>query len=254
MGKNLIWPLDNLKNYSFIRTFKAKNYAIKAAWQVIDLVSNLLYDNIKQRNISPEVEISPTAIIKGNVIIEPGVRIMGYTKIIGPSFIGKDVIIGDNTLVRASYISDNCVIGYLVDVARGYIGNSCWLARVHFADSFLDDEVNIGGGTVLASLRLDNKYVPSQIGKRKVLINRIKLGAIIGKKTQIGANVTVLPGVKIGRNCIIGAGVVVSEDIEDNIYCKVKQELVFRKNTVVYRGDTRDNLRKKLIQESKTKT
>lgn len=76
--------------------------------------------------------------------------------------------------------------------------------------------------------------------------NKIKLGSIIGKKTQIGANVTVLPGIKIGKNCIIGAGVVAHDDIDDNLYCKVKHELVFRKNEVIYNGNIRHALRKKL--------
>lgn len=38
----------------------------------------------------------------------------------------------------------------------------------------------------------------------------------IDDNTFIGANVTVLPGVYIGKNCIIGAGAVVTRSIPDN--------------------------------------
>ncbi|AJB46122.1 hypothetical protein CR44_07895 [Campylobacter fetus subsp. testudinum] len=38
---------------------------------------------------------------------------------------------------------------------------------------------------------------------------------IIGDDTWIGANTTILPGVKIGKFCIIGAGSIVTKDIED---------------------------------------
>ena len=38
----------------------------------------------------------------------------------------------------------------------------------------------------------------------------------VGNNVWIGGNVTVLPGVKIGDNCVIGAGSVVVKDIPDN--------------------------------------
>ncbi len=38
----------------------------------------------------------------------------------------------------------------------------------------------------------------------------------IGNNVWIGGNVVVLPGVKIGDNCVIGAGSVVTKDIPDN--------------------------------------
>lgn len=41
-------------------------------------------------------------------------------------------------------------------------------------------------------------------------------GASIGSYTSIGANATILPKVKIGKNCIVGAGAVVIKDIPDN--------------------------------------
>lgn len=38
----------------------------------------------------------------------------------------------------------------------------------------------------------------------------------IGSNSYIGANVTILPGVTIGENCIVGAGSVVTKSIPDN--------------------------------------
>ncbi|OCS29366.1 hypothetical protein CFVLMG6570_09655 [Campylobacter fetus subsp. venerealis LMG 6570 = CCUG 33900] len=37
----------------------------------------------------------------------------------------------------------------------------------------------------------------------------------IGDDTWIGANTTILPGVKIGKFCIIGAGSIVTKDVDD---------------------------------------
>ncbi len=50
------------------------------------------------------------------------------------------------------------------------------------------------------------------------LLDYTKIGKIvIGDNTFIGANVTVLPGINIGNNVIIGAGSVVTKDVPDNI-------------------------------------
>lgn len=44
----------------------------------------------------------------------------------------------------------------------------------------------------------------------------IKYGKIfIGERTFIGCNVTIMPGVKIGKRCVIAAGSVVTKDVAD---------------------------------------
>lgn len=52
----------------------------------------------------------------------------------------------------------------------------------------------------------------------------------VGDNVWIGGNVVVLPGVKIGDNCVIGAGSVVTKDVPDNSVavgnpCKVIRKL-----------------------------
>ena len=45
----------------------------------------------------------------------------------------------------------------------------------------------------------------------------IKFGVIhIGKNSYVGAETILLPGIKIGRNCLIGAGSLVNSDIPDD--------------------------------------
>jgi maltose O-acetyltransferase len=51
---------------------------------------------------------------------------------------------------------------------------------------------------------------------------RISAPIVVGDGTWIGANVTILPGVRIGRACVIGAGAVVISDCAPNtIYAGV---------------------------------
>ncbi len=55
-------------------------------------------------------------------------------------------------------------------------------------------------------------------------------GITIGNDVWVGGNVSILPGVTIGNNCVIGAGSVVNRDIPDNSLavgnpCRVKKQL-----------------------------
>lgn len=38
----------------------------------------------------------------------------------------------------------------------------------------------------------------------------------VGDNTWFGANVTVLPGITVGKNCVVGAGTLVTRDVPDN--------------------------------------
>lgn len=53
----------------------------------------------------------------------------------------------------------------------------------------------------------------------------------ISSGVWIGANVTILPGVKIGKNSVIGAGSVVTKDIPDNVVARGSPCKVYRKIT-----------------------
>lgn len=77
---------------------------------------------------------------------------------------------------------------------------------------FLDDYVRLSGGVSfithdggLHSIRDMDKY-------RDV----VAFGAIhVGEKSFIGYKTIIMPGVKIGKRCIIGAGSIVTKDIPD---------------------------------------
>ena len=64
----------------------------------------------------------------------------------------------------------------------------------------------------------------------------------IGDNVWLGGNVAVLPGVRIGHNCVIGAGSVVTRDIPDNSVavgnpCRVVKHITPSEPSVVLAGD-----------------
>ena len=67
----------------------------------------------------------------------------------------------------------------------------------------------------------------------------------IGENTWIGTGVIVLPGVTIGKNCVIGAGSVVTRDIPDNSLalgnpCRVVREIGEYDNEYYFHGEKID--------------
>lgn len=109
--------------------------------------------------------------------------------IIEPNFFcdyGYNIEIGNNF-----YMNHNCVI---LDCAKVVFGNNVFIAP------------NCGFYTA---------GHPIEVEKRNLGLEYAK-PITVGDNVWIGGNVIVLPGVKIGSNCTIGAGSVVTKDIPDN--------------------------------------
>ena len=69
----------------------------------------------------------------------------------------------------------------------------------------IDDGAQIGHNVVIATL--NHNFIPE---KRR---NMFAKPVHIGKNVWIGSNSTVLPGITIGENAVVGAGSVVTKDV-----------------------------------------
>ena len=87
----------------------------------------------------------------------------------------------------------------------------------YIGDTIICENVNLGAGTKVANLRLDNKSVKVKIKDKTIDSNRRKLGTIIGPNVKTGINVSIMCGKVIGENSNIGAQTLVMEDIAPNI-------------------------------------
>jgi UDP-N-acetylglucosamine diphosphorylase / glucose-1-phosphate thymidylyltransferase / UDP-N-acetylgalactosamine diphosphorylase / glucosamine-1-phosphate N-acetyltransferase / galactosamine-1-phosphate N-acetyltransferase len=205
---------------------------LKYPWQILDIMEHLL-SKIEQQ-ISPEAKVSEKAIISGPVVIEDGVRVFEGAVIKGPCYIGKNVIVGNNTMVRESDLEEGCVTGFNSDITRSYIGANSWFHTNYIGDSVIEGDFGMGSGAVLANLRLDDHTIrvgdPSK-GSGQVDSERHKLGLLAGKGSRVGVNASTMPGARIGSNSLIGPGVVLREDVEDNKKVLVKQELEVTEHT-----------------------
>ena len=105
-------------------------------------------------------------------------------------------------------IGDNVSIGTLAVVEHHVkIGNGVRIHTQALIPEFtiLEDECWIGPNVVIT-----NAKYPKSLNAKKEL-----KGAYIKKSAIIGANSTLLPGVIIGEYAIVGAGSVVTKDVQD---------------------------------------
>lgn len=145
----------------------------------------------------------------GRLNIQSGSRIGHIASIYTGTNIGKNVFIGDHASIRENVsVGDKSVVGRAAIVElNSSIGDSCTIQTLAYVtgDTTLEDNVFIGPCVSMSN----DKYM----GAKNFTLN----GPYIKTGAKIGNNASLLPGITVGRDSIIGAGAAVTKDIEDNI-------------------------------------
>lgn len=201
--------------------------SLKYPWHVLQVMKYFLKNISGKRG--DNVFVSPKAHVDENVVLENGVKVFDGASIKGPCYIGKNVVVGNNALVRESIVQDHCVIGYSTEIARSYVGENSWFHTNYVGDSILEGDFGMGSGAVLANLRLDGQTV--RVGEEKIDSNLEKLGLIAGKGVRVGVNASTMPGVRVGKNSLIGPSVILYKDVEEGKKVLLKQEHSIEENS-----------------------
>ena len=189
----------------------------KYPWDLFSINEYLMNKYIKKQVIEEDVSISKKAYIEGNVWISKGAKILEGACIKGPCYIGKNTLIGNNVLIRNySSIGDNCIVGFASEIKNSLIGDNCYFHTNYIGDSIISDNCYFGSGAVTANLRFDEKIIKVKIEDRKIDSGRNKLGVIMGENCRVGVNASIMPGIKIGPNSIVGPSVCLYEDLAQN--------------------------------------
>ncbi len=215
--------------------------AVKYPWHLLDLLESII-PPVKEPLIPKSCTIHKTAVIEGAVVLGEGVRVMAHATIVGPCFIGKDSVIGNNALVRGSSVGERCIIGYNTEIARSVLADDVWTHSSYVGDSVLASNVSLAAGTVTGNLRLDEELIASVVQGKKIPTQRQKFGAILGQYCRTGIHTCLLPGVKVGPGSFMSSGSIVSMDIPDGSFLK---DGVIRENRFVSETD-RASFRRKL--------
>jgi len=174
-----------------------------------------IYPNVK---LGKNVKIGEFCIIglppceenkgKTDTVIGDNACIRSHTVIYAGNDIGENFQTGHHVMVREdNSIGDDVSIGtgscveYHIEIENN--------VRIHSGAfipeySILEEGCWLGPGAVLT-----NAKYPCSVSAKKNL-----KGPRICKGAKLGANVTVLPGLTVGDNCLIGAGSVVVKDVQ----------------------------------------
>lgn len=122
---------------------------------------------------------------------------------------GQDVVIHnpDQVNIYGCSIGDRSFVGPFVELTRGVdIGADCRVQSHSFlcTDVTLENNVFIGHGVMFT-----NDLYPRT--DRHV----VYLPTLIKKFASIGSNATIIAGVTIGEHAIVGAGAVVTRNVDD---------------------------------------
>jgi len=147
---------------------------------------------MSKKNNYKNVFIHETSYIDENVLIGQGTKIWHFNHILKDCKIGKDCSFGQNVVVGPTVTVGNKVkIQNNVSVYEGVT---------------LEDGVFCGPSCVFTNVNNPRSEILRKHEYRETLVKR---GA------TLGANCTIVCGVSIGKFAFIGAGAVISKDVQD---------------------------------------
>ncbi len=202
----------------------------KYPWHLFKVAKSLQTQYLKPQ-IAKSAKIGKNVVIEGNVYIGENTKVFEGAAIKGPCYIGDDCIIGNNSLIRDyTNLENNVLIGAFAEVTRSIFQKDIHAHSGYFGDSIFGKGCRLGAGTITANVRIDRGEIKSVIrAQRRMEMNECSatvkgekigtgldsLGCIMGENTKTGIHCSLMPGVLIGSNCLIGPGSVIFENIED---------------------------------------
>jgi len=142
---------------------------------------------------------------------------MSLQKIAPTVKLGKNVKIFDFVNLYGCEIGDNTKIGTFVEIQKNSsVGKNCKISTHTFICEgvVIEDNVFIGHGVMF----INDKYPRSVTdgGTMQTEADWKVVPTTIKKGASIGTNTTVLCGLTVGENAIVGAGSVVTKDVPAN--------------------------------------
>ncbi|WP_320171782.1 Gfo/Idh/MocA family oxidoreductase [Maridesulfovibrio sp.] len=147
---------------------------------------------LTQKEGKPSVMVHETAIVDQNVEIGEGTKIWHFSHVLGGTTIGTNCNLGQNVVAGPNVkIGNGCKIQNNVSVYKGVT---------------LEDDVFCGPSMVFTNVYNPRAHVARMNEVRETLIK---------KGATLGANCTIVCGNTVGNYALIGAGSVVTKDVQD---------------------------------------
>ncbi len=131
--------------------------------------------------------------------------------------VGKDVKIFNFVNAYGCSIDDGSKIGSFVEIQKGVrIGKNCKIS----SHTFICEGVTIKDGVFVGhNVSFVNDKFPRAVNKDGSLqteANWQLIETVVEERASIGTGATILGGITIGKNAIVGAGAVVTKNVPEN--------------------------------------
>jgi UDP-N-acetylglucosamine diphosphorylase/glucosamine-1-phosphate N-acetyltransferase len=228
-GESLDDLIEHIK--SKVKEVKFNSTIINYPWELIDNNPEALVDDFKLTGksgiegemaegaviygpkdrvyIAKGAEVHPLVCIDtkgGPVFIDEGAKVHPFTRIEGPSYIGKD------TIIMGAKIREGCTIGPVCRIA-GELEESIvhgYSNKAHdgfLGHAYVGEWVNLGALTTNSDLKNDYGNVSVVVKDKLFDTGSTKVGAFIGDHTKTSIGTYFNTGTSVGVLCVlIGSG------------------------------------------------
>ena len=156
-------------------------------------------------------DVEKGATFVGEVLVEEGAHVRHGSYLEGPTIVGGGAEIGPNCYIRPSTtIGQKAKVGNACEVKNSIVMAGTHVPHQNYVgDSILGERCNLGAGTKIANLRLDESTIKVLWRGSEVDTGLRKLGVIMGDDVKIGINASIDAGTIIGEGSLIGPGATV---------------------------------------------
>ena len=213
------WTIKHgLKAQSYVLENNEESFGINSKKQLAQ-AAKVLKERVLDKLLAEGVTIvdPDTTYISPETEIEPDTIIYPCTYIEGKNKIGKNCKIGPFARIRGGVeLGEFVKIGNFVEIKKSKIDAHTNVSHLSYiGDSSLGSNVNIGAGTITANYNH---------------ITKEKFQTVIDDGASTGSNSVIVAPAHIGENASIGAGSVISKDVESNALALTRAPLKIFKN------------------------
>jgi bifunctional UDP-N-acetylglucosamine pyrophosphorylase/glucosamine-1-phosphate N-acetyltransferase len=145
-----------------------------------------------------DVTVEPHVVFGPGVTVADGATIHAFSHIEGATIATKAVIGPFARLRPGANIGEKAKVGNFVEVKKSSLGRGAKANHLSYiGDAEVGENANIGAGTITCNYDGFGKY-----------------GTVIGEGAFIGSNTALVAPVSVGAGAIVGAGSVITKDVE----------------------------------------